>query len=124
MLISGRHTSIDVKDLMRHTVYIGGFSSYSSVIKWFWKVVQKMNDEEHAKLLMFVTSCPRSPLLGFASMEPKFCISKMDSDNPNEKLPTASTCFNILRLPAYTTEKVLYDKLMYAISANAGFEMV
>lgn len=29
MLISGRHTSIDVKDLMKHTVYIGGFSSYS-----------------------------------------------------------------------------------------------
>ena len=83
-----------------------------------------MSDEEHSKLLMFVTSCPRSPLLGFASMEPKFCISRMDCEHANDKLPTASTCFNILRLPAYTSEKVLYEKLMYAINANAGFEMV
>lgn len=90
---------MDVKDLMSNTKYIGGFSSYSTVIKWFWKLVAKMSDEEHIKLLMFVTSCGRSPLLGFGSMEPKFCISKMDCNNPNEKLPTASTCFNLLRLP-------------------------
>lgn len=67
-----------------------------------------MTDEEHSKLLMFVTSCGRSPLLGFAHMEPKFCISRLDCNNPNEKLPTASTCFNVLRLPAYSNEKILH----------------
>lgn len=115
---------MNVKDLQKHTKYIGGFSSGSSVIKWFWKIVSKMTDEEHSKLLMFVTSCGRSPLLGFASMEPSFCISKLDCDNANSKLPTSSTCFNILRLPPYSSEKVLNEKLMYALNANAGFEMV
>ena len=83
-----------------------------------------MSDDEHSKLLLFVTSCARSPLLGFASMEPKFTISKLDCDSPNEKLPTASTCFNILRLPQYSNESILYEKLLYALNSNSGFEMV
>jgi hypothetical protein len=48
----------------------------------------------------------------------------MDTDKPNEKLPTASTCFNILRLPAYTNDKIMKDKVLYAINSNAGFELV
>ena len=124
MLISGQNRRMDVADLKKNTKYIGGYTSSSSVIKWFWKIVEKMTDEEHSKLLMFVTSCGRSPLLGFAAMEPKFCISKLDADKPNEKLPTASTCFNILRLPGYSNESTLKEKLLYAINANAGFEMV
>lgn len=115
---------MDVKDLIKNTLYIGGYGSGSSVIKWFWKIVEKMTDDEHSKLLMFVTSCPRSPLLGFASMEPKFAISKLDCEKPNEKLPTSSTCFNILRLPQYSSDSNLKEKLLYALNANAGFEMV
>jgi ubiquitin-protein ligase E3 C len=48
----------------------------------------------------------------------------MDTDRPNEKLPTASTCFNILRLPSYTNSKVMKEKVLYAINSNAGFELV
>ena len=83
-----------------------------------------MTDHDHSKFLMFVTSCPRTPLMGFASLTPNFTISKVDCTNPNEKLPTSATCFNILKLPEYSTEKVFREKLMYAIHANAGFEMV
>jgi len=69
MLISGETKRMDVADLKRNTKYIGGYSSSSSVIKWFWKFVEKdMTEHDHSKLLMFVTSCPRSPLLGFGSL--------------------------------------------------------
>ena len=40
-----------------------------------------------------------------------------------DRLPTASTCFNLLKLPNYTKKSILRDKLRYAISANAGFEL-
>ena len=39
------------------------------------------------------------------------------------RLPTASTCFNLLKLPNYSKKTVLRDKLRYAINANAGFEL-
>lgn len=40
-----------------------------------------------------------------------------------DRLPTASTCFNLLKLPNYTRKAVLKEKLRYALSSNAGFEL-
>lgn len=66
MLISGAQQRLNVADLKKYTKYIGGFSSSSSVIKNFWAIVDKeFSDDEQAKLLKFVTSCPRQPLMGF-----------------------------------------------------------
>lgn len=39
------------------------------------------------------------------------------------RLPSASTCFNLLKLPNYRRADTLRMKLLYAISANAGFEL-
>jgi ubiquitin-protein ligase E3 C len=104
--------------------YIGGFSSSDSRIKMFWSIVEKDLDEaDQGRLLKFVTSCPRPPLMGFRHLHPPFTISLMDADRPNEKLPTASTCFNILRLPSYSNSKIMKEKLLYAINSNAGFEL-
>ena len=73
MLMSGASKSFDVKDLAKHTIYKNGYSSSSKQIKWFWKLVEKvMNDDDRSKMLKFVTSCPRAPLMGFASLQPSF----------------------------------------------------
>jgi hypothetical protein len=102
MLISGAQQRINVLELKKYTKYMGGYSGSSSCIKMFWVLFEKeLSDDEQGKLLKFVTSCPRPPLMGFQHLHPPFTISMMDTDNPNENLPTASTCFNVLRLPAY-----------------------
>lgn len=44
---------------------LGGYSAEHPVIKVFWRVVEGFTDEEKRKLLKFVTSCSRPPLLGF-----------------------------------------------------------
>ena len=125
MLISGAQQKINVGELKKYTKYLGGFSSSSSTIKTFWTMVEKeLNEDEQGKLLKFVTSCPRPPLMGFQHLHPPFTISQMDTDKPNEKLPTASTCFNILRLPPYSNAKIMKEKVLYAINSNAGFEMI
>jgi ubiquitin-protein ligase E3 C len=114
-----------MNELKKYTKYIGGFSGSSSVIKTFWTLLEKdFSEDEQGKMLKFVTSCPRPPLMGFQHLHPPFCISMMDTDRPDEKLPTASTCFNILRLPKYSNAKVMKEKLLYAINSNAGFELI
>ena len=40
-----------------------------------------------------------------------------------DRLPTASTCFNLLKLPNYTRKAILKEKLRYAVTSNAGFEL-
>ena len=39
------------------------------------------------------------------------------------RLPTSSTCFNLLKLPNYSKKSVLRDKLRYALHSHSGFEI-
>ncbi len=40
-----------------------------------------------------------------------------------DRLPTASTCYNMLKLPNYRRAATLRKKLLYAITSNAGFDL-
>jgi len=65
VLISGAEVPVDIEDLKKHTNYVGGYSSEDPAIDLFWTVVNDFTDEQKTKLLKFVTSCSRPPLLGF-----------------------------------------------------------
>jgi Ubiquitin-protein ligase len=60
--------------------------------------------------------------MGFKNLFPPFTVSKAFIDRDDEKLPTAQTCMNILRVPTYTSWKILREKLLIAIKSGAGFE--
>lgn len=119
--MSGTRQPIDVQDLKKHTVYKGYFS-WDGYIKDFWKLVESFNDTEKELLIKFVTSCSRPPILGFETLNPPFTIQCVDSEK-DTKLPTASTCFNTLKLPKYSNAKKLKEKLLTAITSGAGFHL-
>ncbi|KAL7986594.1 hypothetical protein Chor_012877 [Crotalus horridus] len=145
-LISGDNAEIDLEDLKKHTVYYGGFHGSHRVILWLWDILaHDFSPEERAMFLKFVTSCSRPPLLGFVYLKPPFsirCVEVSDDQDtgdtlgsvlrgfftirkkePGGRLPTSSTCFNLLKLPNYSKKSVLREKLRYAISMNTGFEL-
>jgi len=80
-----------------------------------------MSDENRRKVLKFVTSTPRAPLLGFSHLNPKFSIR--DSSEDQTRLPSTSTCVNLLKLPRYADEKTMMEKLLYAANSGAGFDL-
>ena len=53
-------------------------------------------------------------------LHPKFCIH---SGGEEDRLPTASTCMNFLKLPKYDSKELLRKRLVYAIEADSGFEL-
>ncbi|KAJ0182387.1 hypothetical protein K1T71_001756 [Dendrolimus kikuchii] len=120
LLISGAEVPIDLEDLKRHTQYGGGFTDTHPTVQCFWKVVENFTDDQRRQLLKFVTSCSRPPLLGFKDLEPPFCIQSVGA---SDRLPSSSTCMNLLKLPEFNTEELLAEKLLYAIQAGAGFEL-
>mmetsp|Transcript_48511 Transcript_48511/g.147079 ORF Transcript_48511/g.147079 Transcript_48511/m.147079 type:complete len:588 (-) Transcript_48511:267-2030(-) len=121
ILISGSPTGFDVQDLRRNTNYSGGYQDDSPVVQWLWQLLQHhMEPEDMGRFLMFATSCSRAPLLGFKTLYPKFCIHRVPD---SERLPTASTCANLLKLPDYTSPEVLKSKITQAIQAEAGFDL-
>jgi hypothetical protein len=124
VLISGPSGgTIDIDDMRANTRYAGGFTGIEMTVNRFWKVMASFNSDQQAALLRFVTSCARPPPLGFASMNPPFTIQRVGILRDGDKLPTASTCFNTLKLPTYSSEKVLRERLLYAIESGAGFEL-
>ncbi|KAL0426474.1 UNVERIFIED_CONTAM: E3 ubiquitin-protein ligase UPL7 [Sesamum latifolium] len=131
-LLSGGDHDIDVEDLRKNTQYTGGYSEGSRTIKLFWEVFAGFEPRERCMLLKFVTSCSRAPLLGFKHLHPAFTIHKVACDAPLwaafggqdvDRLPSASTCYNTLKLPTYKRASTLRAKLLYAINSNAGFEL-
>ena len=122
VLISGTMNGLSVADLKAHCQYTGGFTSFDRYISQFWKVVEEFSDAEVSLLVKFVTSCARPPSLGFKSLQPPFTIQRVDCSD-DARLPTASTCFNILKLPTYSSSKVLKQKLCFAIKSGAGFDL-
>uniref|UniRef100_A0A8C6NWV2 Ubiquitin-protein ligase E3C n=1 Tax=Nothobranchius furzeri TaxID=105023 RepID=A0A8C6NWV2_NOTFU len=101
--------------------YVCWYSANHPVIQTFWEVVEGFTDEEKRKLLKFVTSCSRPPLLGFKELYPAFCIHNGGTDL--DRLPTASTCMNLLKLPEFCDQQLMRNKLLYAIESSAGFEL-
>uniref|UniRef100_A0A8I3PL30 Ubiquitin-protein ligase E3B n=2 Tax=Canis lupus familiaris TaxID=9615 RepID=A0A8I3PL30_CANLF len=135
-LISGDNAEIDLEDLKKHTVYYGGFHGSHRVIIWLWDILASdFTPDERAMFLKFVTSCSRPPLLGFAYLKPPFsirCVEVSDDQDtgdtlgsvlrgfftirkrePGGRLPTSSTCFNLLKLPNYSKKSVLREKLSH-----------
>ncbi|KAJ4721951.1 E3 ubiquitin-protein ligase UPL6-like protein [Melia azedarach] len=126
LLISGSLDSLDFVDLRQHTNYSGGYHSEHYVIEMFWEVLKSFSLEDQKKFLKFVTGCSRGPLLGFKHLEPLFCIQRAAgnaSEESLDRLPTAATCMNLLKLPPYRSKEQMSTKLLYAINAEAGFDL-
>ena len=125
-LIGGSGAEVSIDDLRLNTQYGGVYALGDDglehpSIQMFWKVLQEMSDEDVAKVLKFVTSTPRAPLLGFGNLNPKFSIR--DSGSDETRLPSTSTCVNLLKLPIYKDPKVLKEKLLYSVNSGAGFNL-
>ncbi|KAG8530999.1 uncharacterized protein KY384_004356 [Bacidia gigantensis] len=125
-LIGGSGTEVSISDLRANTQYggvyvIGDDGMEHPSIELFWKVMQSLSSEDVAKVLKFVTSTPRGPLLGFGNLNPRFSIR--DSGPDQTRLPSTSTCVNLLKLPVYHDEKTLKERLLYSVNAGAGFNL-
>jgi len=117
---------LDVDDWKASTEYSEGYSATSQQVTWFWAVVRDMTVVERAKLLDFCTGSARPPATGFANLmgysgnQQLFRITR--SHKGTHYLPTASTCFNQLKLPVYKSKKVLREKVLAAINQSEGFD--
>ena len=125
-LLSGSRSEISIADLRAHTMYggvyaIGDDGLEHPTVRMFWDVLQKLEDADRRKVLKFVTSTPRAPLLGFEMLNPWFSIR--DAGNDQSRLPTTSTCVNLLKLPVYRNRDVLRERLLYSVNAGAGFNL-
>ena len=112
------HTKYDFQMLRSVTRYQGGFSDNSSVINWFWEILQSWDYKLQGKVLQFITSSNRVPATGISTLP--FKISRLGARDDNG-LPIAHTCFNELCLWEYASKVKLEQKLKIAVTEAEGF---
>ena len=132
LLVSGAGGRVDVDDLRRCAAYSGGYTAEHPTVRMLWETVAEFTEEEQRSFLKFVTACPNTPLLGFSQLAPSFCVHRSgmrggsnapEDDADLERLPTAATCMNLLKLPPYKTKRAIREKLLYAVTSESGFDL-
>lgn len=124
LVISGQ-TDIDLADWKANTEYSGELTAESDVVAWFWNWMDKQNTETHRQVLQFVTGSSNVPLGGFKNLRGvenrvKFSISKAQKDGGS--LPSASTCFNMLKMPNFESQADFEAKMLLSITeGRLGF---
>ena len=107
LVLGGSDAPLDVDDWRANAVFSGGYHTEHPVIRMLWQVLREYDPPKRAATLKFATSCSRPPLLGFAHLQPRFCVH-MATDEEG-RLPTAATCMNLLKLPPYENVETLRE---------------
>uniref|UniRef100_A0AAF5PWG1 HECT-type E3 ubiquitin transferase n=1 Tax=Wuchereria bancrofti TaxID=6293 RepID=A0AAF5PWG1_WUCBA len=121
MLVGGSDSEIDFNELKKFTTVHNIKSEHDQeYMDLFWLVINEFSSGDKKKLLKFITGCPRPPIMGFKTLTPPMGIQLV---HDVDKLPTAATCMNLLKLPLYDNAETLRRKLIYAVNCGAGFEL-
>uniref|UniRef100_A0A8B9HD78 HECT-type E3 ubiquitin transferase n=1 Tax=Astyanax mexicanus TaxID=7994 RepID=A0A8B9HD78_ASTMX len=107
-------------EMLKKVVRYRDITESHQLIVWLWQSLEEFTNEERVLFLRFVSGRSRLPS-NPADITQKFQIIKVD--RPVNGLPTAQTCFFQLRLPPYTSQAVLAERLRYSIHNCPSIDM-
>merc|ERR1711865_1003978 len=123
-LLCGEQKEWTLEELREHTVADHGYTVDSAAVQFFFRTLLELTSDHRRQLLSFATGCPRLPVGGLAALSPKLTIvrSVLESDDcdPDDYLPSVMTCANYIKLPNYSSSKVLKEQLLKAIVDGQG----
>ncbi|KAG6623587.1 putative Hect-domain containing peotein [Phytophthora cinnamomi] len=113
---------IDVKLLKRHTRYSSGMSPEQfPYLETFWKVLSSFSEENKRRFINFAWGQDTLPAddAEFDRTHTRLLIKappQGDGVNQDALLPKADTCFFNIELPVYSSEEIMREKLLLAIT--------
>ncbi|KAF7696652.1 hypothetical protein HF521_005070 [Silurus meridionalis] len=107
-------------EMLKKVVRYRDITANHQLIGWLWQSLEEFTNEERVLFLRFVSGRSRLPS-NPADITQKFQIIKVD--RPMNGLPTAQTCFFQLRLPPYTSQAMLAERLRYSIHNCPSIDM-
>ncbi|KAL1506224.1 hypothetical protein ABEB36_005622 [Hypothenemus hampei] len=111
------HISINV---LKKIVRYRELNEDHELVKWLWNILENFTDNERVLFMRFVSGRSRLPA-NLADLSQRFQVMKVDK--AINGLPTAQTCFFQLRLPPYSSEVVMAEKLRYSINNCRSIDM-
>ncbi|KAM0341894.1 hypothetical protein ACHAPU_009830 [Fusarium lateritium] len=100
-----------------------GFNMDSKTVKNLLQTMSGFDPSERRDFLQFTTGSPKLPIGGFKSLTPMFTVVCKPSEHPytsDDYLPSVMTCVNYLKLPDYSTIKIMKKQLSTAVKEGQG----
>lgn len=107
-------------EMLKKLVRYRDITESHQLICWLWQSLEEFTNEERVLFLRFVSGRSRLPS-NLTDIPQKFQIIKVD--RPINGLPTAQTCFFLLRLPPYTSQAILAERLRYSLHNCPSIDM-
>ena len=123
LILNGR-PFIDIEDWHSNTIYKEPYNNQHQIIKWFWKIMSDLTQEELSNFLLFSTGTSRVPFGGFAALESnrgnlsKFMIERTDYQFGEKNFIKAHTCFNRLDIPEFESEEEMKEAIKFISSSE------
>jgi E3 ubiquitin-protein ligase HERC2 len=103
-------------DVLKTIATYKGISPSSQLVQWFWTTLENFTVNERSLFLRFVWGRTRLPRTVSDFKGRDFVVQVMEKHGfPDDYLPEAYTCFFLVKLPRYSSQEVLREKLKYAI---------
>ncbi|KIW63263.1 hypothetical protein, variant [Phialophora macrospora] len=123
MLFGRTQEDWSIETLMDSVKADHGFNMDSKSVKNLLQTMSELSPSQRRDFLQFVTGSPKLPIGGFKSLTPMFTVVCKPSEPPytsDDYLPSVMTCVNYLKLPDYTSQHVLKERLFVAIREGQG----
>jgi E3 ubiquitin-protein ligase EDD1 len=111
------HTATSVGD--ESGVGPSGADRIAAFTRWFWRLCDKLNEQQRQELAYFWTGSTALPYTAEALQPAPSLVIRPPDDH---HLPTANTCISRLYVPLYSNKHLLKLKMLQAIKTHSfGF---
>lgn len=100
-----------------------GYTTELAAIASLVEILVGFSETEKRMFLQFLTGLPKLPVGGFKALRPPLTVVRKypeDGLSNDDYLPSVMTCANYLKLPDYSSEKVMRTRLLQAIHEGAN----
>ncbi|CAN6659334.1 ubiquitin fusion degradation protein 4 [Trichomonascus vanleenenianus] len=100
-----------------------GFTKDSPTVLDLLRIMSELSVSVRRQFMQFMTGSPNLPVGGFRALSPVFTIVRKDAEaplKPDDYLPSVMTCANYLKIPEYSSTKILKERIMTAITEGSG----
>jgi len=104
-------------DMLKSVAVYKGVEATAPLAIWFWNTLETFSPLERSLFLRFVWGRTRLPrnIADFRGRD--FVLQVLDKYQPPDHfLPESYTCFFLLKMPRYSSQEILAEKLRYAIN--------
>ena len=96
--------------------------NFSPGFQKFVNVLVRMSADQRKSFLQFTTGCSSLPPGGLANLHPRLTIVRKVDSNDDHGYPSVNTCVHYLKLPDYSSEDVMFERLL-AATKEKGFHL-